>query len=99
MLPFSLTLVQKSATKMREELAELLEIFHKVEEAGGKATISITTSLGVTKTKLEIVSPTPGSSNATSSSSPWLWLEQPFGSPSFSPLLHWNSPHLWMSRH
>ena len=70
MLPFSLTLVQKSATKMREELAELLEIFHKVEEAGGKATISITTSLGVTKTKLEIVSPTPGSSISTSSSSP-----------------------------
>ena len=70
MLLSSLSLVQKSATKMRDELAGLLEIFHKVEEAGGKATISITTSLGVTKTKLEIVSPTPGSSNATSSSSP-----------------------------
>ena len=70
MLPFSLTLVQNSATKMRDELAGLLEIFHKVEEAGGKATISITTSLGVTKTKLEIVSPAPGSSFSTSSSSP-----------------------------
>ena len=34
------------------------------------ATFSITTCMGVTKTKLEIVSPTPGSSNATSSSSP-----------------------------
>ena len=68
----SLSLVQNSATKMRDELAGLLEIFHKVEEAGGKATISITTSLGVTKTKLEIVSFTPGSSISTStlSSSP-----------------------------
>ena len=55
---------------MRDELTGLLEIFHKVEEAGGKATLSITTSMGLTKTMLEIVSPTPGSTASTSSSSP-----------------------------
>ena len=55
---------------MRDELTGLLEIFHKVEETGGKATLSITTSMGLTKTKLEIVSPTPGSTASTSVSSP-----------------------------
>ena len=43
---------------MRDELTGLLEIFHKIEEAGGKATLSITTSMGLTRTMLEIVSPT-----------------------------------------
>ena len=55
---------------MGDELTGLLEIFHKVEETGGKATLSITTSMGLTKTKLEIVSPTPGSTASTSVSSP-----------------------------
>ena len=49
---------------MGDELTRLIEIFHKIEEAGGNATLSITTSMGVTKTKLEIVSPTPGSTEA-----------------------------------
>ena len=55
---------------MGDELTGLLEIFHKVEQAGGKATLSITTSMGVTKTKLEIVSPAPGSTASTALSLP-----------------------------
>ena len=64
--PFS----SEICNKMRDELTGLLEIFYKVEEAGGKATLSITTFMGVTNTKLDIVSPTPSSTVSTSPSSP-----------------------------
>ena len=41
---------------MGDELSGLLEIFTKVKEAGGQATLTATTSEGKTKLKLEIVS-------------------------------------------
>ena len=69
-VPILAPLSSEICNKMRDELTGLLEIFHKVEETGGKATLSITTSMGLTKTKLEIVSPTPGSTASTSISSP-----------------------------
>ena len=69
-VPILAPLSSEICNKMRDELTGLLEIFHKVEEMGGKATLSITTSMGLTKTKLEIVTPTPGSTASTSISSP-----------------------------
>ena len=51
--------VQISAAEMGDELTSLLAIFKKVEESGGQAILSVTTKSGVTKTKLELVSP-PG---------------------------------------
>ena len=51
---------------------ELLEAFHKIEKAGGQATLSLSTSSGKTKVKLEIpttaappsASPSPSASSA-----------------------------------
>ena len=54
---------------MGDELTSLLAIFKKVEESGGKATLSVTTKSGVTKTKLELVSPPSTPATATTSSS------------------------------
>ena len=42
--------------KMGDELANLLEIFKKIEKDGGQATLSISTHAGKTKVKLELVS-------------------------------------------
>ena len=38
---------------MGDELTILLEAFHKIEKAGGQATLSLSTSSGKTKVKLE----------------------------------------------
>ena len=54
---------------MGDELTSLLAIFKKVEESGGQATLSVTTKSGVTKTKLELVSPPSTPVTATTSSS------------------------------
>ena len=43
-----------SEEKMGDELTILLEAFHKIEKAGGQATLSLSTSSGKTKVKLEI---------------------------------------------
>ena len=43
-----------SEAKMGDELTLLLEVFHKIEKAGGQATLSIATVGGKTKMKLEI---------------------------------------------
>ena len=40
--------------KMGGELTLLLEVFHKIEKAGGQATLSVATTGGKTKIKLEI---------------------------------------------
>ena len=42
-----------SEEKMGDELTILLEAFHKIEKAGGQATLSLSTSSGKTKVKLE----------------------------------------------
>ena len=39
---------------MGDELTLLLEVFHKIEKAGGQATLSVATVGGKTKVKLEI---------------------------------------------
>ena len=55
--------------KMGDELTLLLEVFHKIEKAGGQATLSIATGGGKTKMKLEIgttLAP-PTESSSTSS--------------------------------
>ena len=39
---------------MGDELTLLLEVFHKIEKAGGQATLSVSTAEGKTKVKLEI---------------------------------------------
>ena len=43
-----------SEEKMGDKLTILLEAFHKIEKAGGQATLSLSTSSGKTKVKLEI---------------------------------------------
>ena len=43
-----------SEAKMGDELTLLLEVFHKIEKAGGQATLSVATAGGKTKIKLEI---------------------------------------------
>ena len=68
--PILVSFSSEICNKMKDELTGLLEIFHKVEESGGKATLFFTTSMGLTITKLEIVSPTPGSTASTSPPSP-----------------------------
>ena len=50
-------------------MTSLLAIFKKVEESGGQATLSVTTKSGVTKTKLELVTPPSTPATATNSSS------------------------------
>ena len=51
---------------MGDELTLLLEVFHKIEKAGGQATLSVATVGGKTKMKLEIGT-TPTESSSTSS--------------------------------
>ena len=56
---------------MGDELTLLLEIFHKIEKAGGQATLSVSTAGGNTKVKLEITTtPTSPSVSSPSSSAP-----------------------------
>ena len=57
-----------SEAKMGDELTLLLEVFHKVEKAGGQATLSLATVGGKTKMKLEIGT-TPEPPNESSSTS------------------------------
>ena len=40
---------------MGDELTRLIEIFHKIEEAGGQATLTVTTQGGKTKTNVCIM--------------------------------------------
>ena len=42
---------------MGDELANLLEIFKRVEKDGGQATLSVSTDAGKTTIKLELTSP------------------------------------------
>ena len=51
---------------MGDELSLLLEIFNKIEKAGGQATLSVATDGGKTKGKLEITT-TPAPPTSTSS--------------------------------
>ena len=56
---------------MGDELTLLLEVFNKIEKAGGQATLSVATVGGKTKVKLEIATtpaPPPPVSTSTSSS-------------------------------
>ena len=57
-----------SEEKMGDELIILLEAFHKIEKAGGQATLSLSTSSGKTKVKLEI--PTTAAPPSVSPSQP-----------------------------
>ena len=57
-----------SEEKMGDELTILLEAFHKIEKAGGQATLSLSTSSGKTKVKLEI--PTTAAPPSVSPSTP-----------------------------
>ena len=60
-----------SEEKMGDELTILLEAFHKIEKAGGQATLSVSTSCGKTKVKL-VTSTTaaPPSVSPSTSSTP-----------------------------
>ena len=63
--------VQNSAAKMGDELTSLLEIFHKIEKAGGQANLSVSTVGGKTKLKLEIATtPVPPTMSPSTSSAP-----------------------------
>ena len=56
---------------MGDELTLLLEVFHKIEKAGGQATLSVATVGGKTKVKLEIATnPAPPTGSTSSSSTP-----------------------------
>ena len=60
-----------SEEKMGDELTILLEAFHKIEKAGGQATLSLSTSSGKTKVKLEIpTTAAPPSASPSTSSTP-----------------------------
>ena len=60
-----------SEAKMGDELTLLMEVFHKIEKAGGQATLSVSTAGGKTKVKLEVATtPAPPSVSPTTSSSP-----------------------------
>ena len=52
---------------MGDELTSLLAIFHKIEETGGQATLSVATNSGKTKIKFELVSSPTTSATSTSS--------------------------------
>ena len=54
---------------MGDEHTLLLEVFHKIEKAGGQATLSVATIGGKTKLKLEIGT-TPAPPSESSSTSP-----------------------------
>ena len=58
-----------SVEKMGDELTILLEAFHRIEKAGGQATLSLSTSSGKTKVKLEI--PTTAAPPSASPSTSW----------------------------
>ena len=51
---------------MGDELTRLFEIFHKIEEAGGQATLTVTTQGGKTKTTFETESPPSATEPASS---------------------------------
>ena len=54
---------------MGDELTLLLEVFHKIEKAGGQATLSVATVGGKTKVKLEIATnPAPPTGSTPTSS-------------------------------
>ena len=55
---------------MGDELTLLLEVFHKIEKAGGQATLSVATVGGKTKVKLEIATNPSPPTGSTSTSSP-----------------------------
>ena len=56
---------------MGDELTLLMEVFHKIEKAGGQATLSVSTAGGKTKVKLEVATtPAPPTVSPTTSSSP-----------------------------
>ena len=60
-----------SEAKMEDELTLLMEVFHKIEKAGGQATLSVSTAGGKTKVKLEVATtPAPPTVSPTTSSSP-----------------------------
>ena len=60
-----------SEEKMGDELTLLLEVFHKIEKAGGQATLSASTAGGKSKFKLEVATSAapPSVSPSTSSTS------------------------------
>ena len=51
---------------MRDEVLSLLELFFKIEERGGQATLAVTTDSGKTKIKFEVASPTFGTGSSPS---------------------------------
>ena len=54
---------------MGDELTLLLEVFHKIEKAGGQASLSVATVGGKTKMKLEIATtPVPPTESSSTSS-------------------------------
>ena len=54
---------------MGDELSLLLEIFNKIEKAGGQATLCVATGGGKTKVKLEIITtPAPPTGSTPTSS-------------------------------
>ena len=55
---------------MGDELTLLLEVFHKIEKAGGQASLSVTTVGGNTKMKLEIATTPVPPKESSSTSSP-----------------------------
>ena len=60
-----------SEAKMEDELTLLMEVFHKIEKAGGQATLFVSTAGGKTKVKLEVATtPAPPTVSPTTSSSP-----------------------------
>ena len=56
---------------MGDELTRLIEIFHKIEEAGGQATLTVTTQGGKTKTTFETESPPSATEPASSPPASW----------------------------
>ena len=82
---------------MGDELTLLLKIFHKIEKAGGQASLSVATVGGKTKMKLEIGTTPAPPTESSSTSSPTglaatsmqlhtrlLWLRQ-------QPVLQWKN--------
>ena len=56
---------------MGDELSLLLEIFNKIEKAGGQATLCVATGGGKTKVKLEITTTPAPPTGSTPTSSGW----------------------------
>ena len=55
---------------MRDEVLSLLELFFKIEERGGQATLAVTTDSGKTKIKFEVASPSTTFGTGSSPSMP-----------------------------